>query len=178
MESTSTNEIIHELMGSSVANNWDSPPGAPEHKSIPGERLTSIFGNANIGAFKVPKLLECIDPFVDLFPFVEYVGIFRNPNKSIRHLEKKGYCAIGSAAPWILWRHYAKKMLWVYDVKGPFPLFEFDASLDPAAVCATLDLSPPAKCNYDLNIPDHSEEACDEPLYHALRQVAGEYRAH
>ena len=117
---------LHDSILAANGGAWDAPPAKvtwssahiaqavallEEHAAVP------VFG------FKDPRTLLVVQGWKQLFPAIEFVGIFRHPNAVASSLQKRSAMARGDALK--LWYTYNSVLYQEYKSK-PFPILNFD----------------------------------------------------
>ncbi len=105
---------------------WDDPPAKvvwrDEHIAEARRLLEDHAGEPTFG-FKDPRALLVLDGWKQLYPSIEFVGIYRHPNAVAKSLEKR------SSKTWeeslSLWYAYNRVLFREYR-KKPFPILCFD----------------------------------------------------
>lgn len=123
------NQKIIDINDSVLQHNggsWDRPP---RHVSWGEEHVlaarTVLEGHAGVKCFgfKDPRTLLTLSGWVQLFPAMEFVGIFRHPNSVAQSLEKRSEMPREEGLK--LWYQYNKR-LYRQLQKNHFPILCFD----------------------------------------------------
>jgi hypothetical protein len=130
---------LHDAILAANGGAWNAPPANAiwndEHVAWAKELLQAHAGESNFG-FKDPRALLVIDGWKDLYPKIEFIGIYRHPNAVAKSLEKRNY---RSREEWLeLWYAY-NSILYQQYKNNPFPILCFDddeAALDEKIVRA------------------------------------------
>lgn len=123
------NQRIVDLNDAVLAANggaWDRPPEKVvwSEPAIAAARslLADYAGSGNFG-FKDPRTLLVLDGWKVVCPHLEFVGIFRHPDRVADSLARRS--EMPREAALALWYHYNQKLYRLY-LQQPFPLFCFD----------------------------------------------------
>jgi hypothetical protein len=93
-----------------------------EHFAEARKLLANHAGEENFG-FKDPRALLVLDGWKELFPAIEFVGIYRHPNAVAKSLEKRSSKTRDESLR--LWYAYNKVLYREYR-RRPFPILNFD----------------------------------------------------
>ncbi|MBK6508715.1 MAG: sulfotransferase family protein [Haliea sp.] len=134
---------LHDAILAANGGAWDAPPASvvwkDEHFAWARELLLAHAGEPNFG-FKDPRGLLVIDGWKQLYPRIEFIGIYRHPNAVAKSLQKRNY---RTREEWLnLWYAYNSALYREYKSK-PFPILCFDddeAVLDEKIVRAAAQM--------------------------------------
>lgn len=168
---------LHDAILASNGGAWDAPPATAvwqeEHLTWGRELLVAHAGEPNFG-FKDPRGLLVIDGWKQLYPNIEFIGIYRHPNAVAKSLGKRSSktreesLALWYAYNSILYREYAKK---------PFPILCFDdeeAVLDKKIIRAASQMgldSQPAEEKFYTSELRHNDASGEEALPWKIRRL-------
>ncbi|MHA7816229.1 MAG: hypothetical protein ACX93N_07120 [Pseudohaliea sp.] len=134
------NQAIVDLNDAVLAANggsWDAPPSrvrwSAAHKARAREILASL-ADAPVAGFKDPRTLLVIDGWLELYPAMEFVGVFRHPAAVAASLANRSGMERDMAHG--LWKNYNRRLLALRRGRG-FPLVDFD--VDAASYRATVE---------------------------------------
>ncbi|MEQ8265289.1 hypothetical protein [Pseudohaliea sp.] len=134
------NQAIVDLNDAVLAasgGSWDAPPTRVHwraaHKARAREILASL-ADAPVAGFKDPRTLLVIDGWLEVYPAMEFVGVFRHPAAVAASLANRSEMARDVA--YGLWEAYNKRLLALRRGRG-FPLVDFD--IDAEGYRATVE---------------------------------------
>ncbi len=120
---------LHDDLLARNGGAWDQPPVRnmkwnPVHRVL----MRSIIQNFEaepVWGFKDPRTLLAVNLWLKTIPTLELVGIFRHPFLVADSLIRRNGMSPDTALN--LWIIYNRKLAWLAQNKGPFPLLEFSA---------------------------------------------------
>jgi hypothetical protein len=117
---------LHDAILEANSAAWDMPPSkviwSDEHIAVARKLLADHAGESNFG-FKDPRVLLVLDGWKEIFPSIEFVGIYRHPNAVAKSLEKRSSKSTDESMK--LWYAYNRILYREYRNK-PFPVLNFD----------------------------------------------------
>ena len=117
---------LHDVILESNGGAWDQPPAKSVWRAEDlesGRALLSSYADHALFGFKDPRVLLVLDGWKQLYPEMEYIGIFRHPNAVAASLRRRSGMPRDRALE--LWFAYNKRLLKEYRV-SPFPILCFD----------------------------------------------------
>jgi len=134
------NQAVVDLNDEVLAANggsWDRPPRrvhwSAGHKARAREILAAL-ADAPVAGFKDPRTLLAIDGWLDVYPAMEFVGVFRHPAAVAASLANRS--GMERKAAHGLWQCYNRRLLALRRGRG-FPLVDFD--VDARSYRATVE---------------------------------------
>jgi len=111
-----------------AANNaaWDRPVERvewPIHLSLLAKDLIASYEAADVFCFKDPRTLLTLDGWIEAFPRLEFIGIFRDPRAVSQSLHNRS--GMPKADGYALWEAYNRR-LFSYWERYQFPVLCFD----------------------------------------------------
>lgn len=121
---------LHEDLLRTAGGGWDNPPEHPViwkpiHCDIRDVFIRSFAGSPFWG-FKDPRLLFCLEGWLERIPKLEMVGVFRHPLEVACSLVKRTPARITMEKALDLWLVYNQKLL-LWQERFGFPLVEYDS---------------------------------------------------
>lgn len=117
---------LHDAILAANGGAWDMPPDTvvwkDEHIAWGRELLVAHAGEPNFG-FKDPRGLLVIDGWKNIYPKIEFIGIYRHPNAVAKSLEKRSSKTREESLN--LWYAYNSILYREYQT-DPFPILCFD----------------------------------------------------
>lgn len=117
---------LHDAILEANSAAWDNPPTkvvwGSEHIAEARRLLEAHAGEPTFG-FKDPRALLVLDGWKQLYPSLEFVGIYRHPNAVAKSLEKRSFMTWEESLK--LWYAYNKVLYREYRKKR-FPILNFD----------------------------------------------------
>jgi len=127
------NQAIVDLNDGVLAasgGSWDVPPPrvrwSAAHKARAREILASLAG-APVAGFKDPRTLLVIDGWLEVYPAMELVGVFRHPAAVAASLANRS--EMDRDVAFGLWKAYNRRLLALRRGRG-FPLVDFDSDAE------------------------------------------------
>ncbi|WP_133300655.1 sulfotransferase family protein [Seongchinamella sediminis] len=118
---------INDRVLASVDAAWDSPPVAEvswrENELRAARELFAAYSDLSPFGFKDPRTLLTLAGWKQLFPQLQYIGIFRHPLAVAQSLAKRSGMPTDQGLE--LWYQYNRRLLRQYR-EAPFPLLTFD----------------------------------------------------
>ncbi|NQX88612.1 MAG: sulfotransferase family protein [Halioglobus sp.] len=117
---------LHDAILEANAAAWDNPPTRVvwgEEHVAEARRLLEAHADEPTFGFKDPRALLVLDGWKQLYPSIEFVGIYRHPNAVAKSLEKRSFMTWEDSLR--LWYAYNKVLFGEYR-KNRFPLLNFD----------------------------------------------------
>ena len=129
-------DLNDEVLAAS-GGSWDAPPPrvrwSAAHKARAREILASLAG-APVAGFKDPRTLLVIDGWLEVYPAMEFVGVFRHPAAVAASLANRS--GMDRDTAYGLWKAYNRRLLALRRGRG-FPLVDFD--IDAVSYRATVE---------------------------------------
>lgn len=168
---------LHDAILAANGGAWNEPPGKviwrDEHIAWAKELLQAHAGEPNFG-FKDPRALLVIDGWKELYPKIEFIGIYRHPNAVAKSLQKRNY---KSREEWLeLWYAY-NSILYREFKKEPFSILCFDddeAVLDKKIVRAAAQIGlsrQHAEEKFYTSELRHNDGSGEEPLPWKIKRL-------
>ena len=123
------NQSFVDLHDSILEHNggaWDQPPATSvwSNENVEaGRTLLKSYADLGLFCFKDPRALLVLDGWKQLYPKMEYIGIFRHPNAVAESLYRRSKTPRDQALG--LWYAYNKRLLKEYR-SNPFSILCFD----------------------------------------------------
>ncbi len=128
------NQFIVDINDSVLAANgaaWDRPPSGPvrwsEQAQHAARELFARYAAQSPFGFKDPRTLLVLDGWRDLFPHMQFIGIFRHPVAVAASLRNRNGMPHEQGLD--LWYEYNRRLLRVHTGR-PFPVLCFDEAPD------------------------------------------------
>jgi len=139
---------LHEDLFREAGGRWNRPPERPVvwkplHRAARDLFIRS-FAESLAWGFKDPRLLFCIDGWLEALPRLQTVGVFRHPLEVARSLEERTPVRFNLKKALALWLAYNRRLIEWQAATG-CPLLEYggggrDFNEQAAAVARQLDL--------------------------------------
>ena len=117
---------LNDAVLASNGGSWDNPPDAvrwSEEQLNTARKLLSAESGSTVFAFKDPRTLLVLEGWKQVYPGIEFVGIFRHPNAVAASLGHRS--GLDRDHSMNLWRKYNRLLLAQYKQR-PFPILCFD----------------------------------------------------
>lgn len=110
----------------SSGGGWDNPPDnvnwLKKHRDI-RDAFIKTYQFQKIWGFKDPRTLYTLKGWLEVLPFAEFVGIFRDPLSVAQSLKARNQFLLDKSIA--LWGRYNKRLIQLYK-KDRFPIIYFD----------------------------------------------------
>ncbi len=159
---------LNEDVLAASGGRWDNPPRrvhwSDEHRARAREILAAL-ADAPVAGFKDPRTLLVIDGWLEVYPAMEFVGVFRHPAAVAASLANRS--GMARKAAYALWQGYNRRLLGFRRGRG-FPLVDFD--VEAASYRATVE-----QLASQLGLD--ASEVADAPFFEeGLRRARGDHR--
>lgn len=106
---------LHEDLLREAGGGWDRPPErevawGPLHQSVRSLYIGLFAGRSSWG-FKDPRLLFCLEGWLEALPKLEFVGIFRHPLEVAESLVQRTPMRFNTQKGLALWLAYNRRLL-------------------------------------------------------------------
>ena len=121
---------LHEDLLRTVGGSWDRPPERPVvwgplHRAVRDLYIKALAGRP-VWGFKDPRLLFCLEGWVERLPQLEMVGVFRHPLEVARSLVKRTPARLTLERALDLWLAYNRRLV-AWQERAGFPVVEYGA---------------------------------------------------
>ncbi len=124
--------LLHERLLEANGGNWRNPPQRvvwrARDRAARDQIVRRHFKDDRLWGFKDPRLVFVLDGWVEAYPQMEWIGVFRHPLAVAASLASRDGLAGRKAIR--IWCRYNEQLLKVYSERGPFPLVSFDLHED------------------------------------------------
>lgn len=119
---------LHEDLLRTAGGGWDKPPEhpvawGPLHRAVRDIYIGS-FAGSTVWGFKDPRLLFCLEGWIERLPHLEAVGVFRHPLEVARSLVKRTPARLTLDRALGLWTAYNRRLV-EWREKTGCPLLEY-----------------------------------------------------
>jgi hypothetical protein len=124
---------LHEELLRQAGGGWDRPPDQAVawgllHRAI-RDLYIGLFAGRSCWGFKDPRLLFCLEGWIEALPALKAVGIFRHPTEVARSLVKRTPARLTLDKALALWATYNRRLLAWHD-RIACPLIEYGPADD------------------------------------------------
>lgn len=119
---------LHEDLLRTSGGGWDKPPERPVvwgplHRAV-RDLFIDAFAARPVWGFKDPRLLFCLEGWVERLPQLEMVGVFRHPLEVSRSLVKRTPARLTLERAYDLWLAYNRRLV-AWQERAGFPVVEY-----------------------------------------------------